>query len=1131
MKNHTIPHNLASTQSKSEDFMRMNNSILSNIKVTIQQGINRKAGTVETPSTLRQLINLWTDTNNRDIKKSDRKVIFATSNGERPCKDTIGKLWNGMIIVDMDIHDATIADDLQKVIAKILDHCEFLLSVVKSSSQQGLHVYTMVDPTQVYEEASKLDDPKQASQYVLQRRKNMYFEICSLLNTVISGYAKSHKIPKETFEKWIDFHMEQAAQGIFVSYDKGAWVNSNFVYEYSEFMEKPHLDDPVAQKQYQYVEFLQSKEDDDVVVTNRGDIVSKMPISEWRKLPIRYGYRWRLANTLVSIFGEEQGYAYLRAIVSNNTSSSELKGYCKTAAQHTKNPDSNTIKFLNKEYGFNIHFEGGNEKVETSDFQVALEHISSLNKKEKSKNLYVLHINENQYLGDIQDKILYSIDKCTAKNPKTKTLIEAGPGTGKTELIKQIANNKARKVVLILPYVSIIQSKIKEDENWSTVFGGHKGNFDVFGDKNIAITPDSFVAMGETVWELSKFDMIVVDESHLLFTSKYRSIIPQLVSQLDKLNKTVVFMTGTPSGETRFYKDLNHIKVIKGSNKKKEFTVHLCPEGTSQDHLCYSIAETIAQGKKVLFPTNNGKTYYTKVLSKVRTFLTQQFQCKEKLNSVYYKKANEGSEYMQVITEEKTTKDLNLIVCSSYLGCGVDIEDTGDYKIFFDKIHIANDCEQWCNRLRKSDLDAHLYVDEVDSDGNKVLSTYFNRFGTKLEPLSDTLYNMLEEIIPVVNKINEIKKVVDPAFLAFAKKTNYITFKDNKFTIDKTAFQISQFEDKYRQYGEQLVVMCSMMKDYGYTVSINENEKPLKLNDPNFASILGKAVEDDMKEYRAQEMQDTLDMIDDITKNESIYRDVYGGHLKIKQQSDKPFNEVTPPDLLNNVFYTRNSEVLTKVMPLYFSFAKHYKPTTIKELFYSCRSKSSGKFNFAALNRLSTLVKIETAQEENILADYVLKFAEDLYNFVEKNPLVYRDELEDFVDLEMCKCMKINELIKANDLYKASSGLLLMNTLRPTFMNITKALVNVSRPDAQRKCKLEWVVLDWQPDKYKMNEIPVLDFVMDIVKQQIALSKNNKTPKTEAHSETPSHTSKNGINVDLENLNPEVYTECVEFDK
>ena len=49
------------------------------------------------------------------------------------------------------------------------------------------------------------------------------------------------------------------------------------------------------------------------------------------------------------------------------------------------------------------------------------------------------------------------------------------------------------------------------------------------------------------------FKYIVLDESHLLFTSSYRTVMSPTIQRLANCKAKVIMMTGTPTAETLFF--------------------------------------------------------------------------------------------------------------------------------------------------------------------------------------------------------------------------------------------------------------------------------------------------------------------------------------------------------------------------------------------------------------------------------------------------------------------------------------------------------------------------------------------------------------------------------------------------
>ena len=63
----------------------------------------------------------------------------------------------------------------------------------------------------------------------------------------------------------------------------------------------------------------------------------------------------------------------------------------------------------------------------------------------------------------------------------------------------------------------------------------------------------------------------------------------------------------------------------------------------------------IIDGKKILYPTNNGNLYYEQIIGLVKKYLLEKGFCEE-LKSFYYKKSNYGDKSMDLIDFERRNR-------------------------------------------------------------------------------------------------------------------------------------------------------------------------------------------------------------------------------------------------------------------------------------------------------------------------------------------------------------------------------------------------------------------------------------------------------------------------------------------
>jgi hypothetical protein len=159
--------------------------------------------------TLKSLLFTLLDKNNENVSKISRKVIYSTSNGERPIGKKAFELWNGFQVIDMDIKDAKLASQLKLWIFDHLKKCNWFLGVALSSSGKGLHIYTKITIPE-----SEDDVNKKKLLYLTNFRHKYSFVYIVCINAMEKfGYTKDQLL------QWMDLAMFKPQQGAFIGYD------------------------------------------------------------------------------------------------------------------------------------------------------------------------------------------------------------------------------------------------------------------------------------------------------------------------------------------------------------------------------------------------------------------------------------------------------------------------------------------------------------------------------------------------------------------------------------------------------------------------------------------------------------------------------------------------------------------------------------------------------------------------------------------------------------------------------------------------------------------------------------------------------------------------------------------------
>ena len=498
----------------------------------------------------------------------------------------------------MDIKDEAIAKGLKKGLFERLKKYNWFLGVALSSSGKGLHIYTKIQVAQDDQE----DVKKKKLLYMTNFRHKYSFVYLACLKMMDElGFDK------DTLLKWMDLAMFKPQQGAFIGYDPEPLFNTHFFEDFIyvnfdnvEDMGHPDVDwvtYPDLKEVFKRWEWFEEDDERDVNIEVKN--APELEVDTHNKVHYKHFERWRLANTLVKIYGLEQGYKYLRMICSNAIKDKELQSDCITASRHNKEVDVWAVNRLNTQHGFKIKLNVAQEELNLQELYSSIDNIENPTLIKESKNTKVYHIKKNEYLGTIKWQLLNDIGRIT--------LIEAGAGVGKTEMVKSLVRD-GKRVIMIMPFTSTIKSKVERVEGWDYAYGNRAVRLGK--EPGLAMTIDKFSRLNLMDIKESGYDYIFLDESHLLFQSEYRPVMPKVIEMIRNTEIPIILMSGTPVGETVFFEDIVHLKVIKEDVRRKEFNIRIAdrPEDVTY-HMCRQMAKDISEGKRILFPTNKGTLY------------------------------------------------------------------------------------------------------------------------------------------------------------------------------------------------------------------------------------------------------------------------------------------------------------------------------------------------------------------------------------------------------------------------------------------------------------------------------------------------------------------------------------------
>lgn len=1011
---------------------------LNECEISIMNTITAQSGS---KCTLYDLISTVTDVSNKDTAKSKRKVVYSTSNGERPVGNKAFELWNGFQVIDMDIKNVEIANKLKQHIFDKLYKCNWFLGVTKSASGMGLHVYTKIS----IPESDQSDNKKKKLLYLTNFRHKYSFVYLACLSA-----AEEFGFTKDDLIKWMDLMMFKPQQGAFIGYDEHPLISTRFFEDFIyvnfdniEDLGHPDIDwitHPDLKMLFKRWEWFDEEDSQQINI----EVLEKPELEFNTNTKVHYKHfeRWRLANTLVNLYGKEQGYKYLRHICSNNVKDKELQADCITAARHTKPVDPWAVNRLNSIHGFKIKLNIQDSSFDEAEIFTSMDKISNPTLIKESLDTMNYYLTKDQYLGNIRNQLLDNINRIT--------LLEAGAGVGKTEMVKQLVRD-GKKIIMVMPFTSTIKAKVENDKDWYYSYGSRKPRLDV--SAGLSVTVDKFSHMNLMDIKAAGFDYVFIDESHLLFMSEYRPVMAKIIEMIRNTEVPIILMSGTPSGELVFFPDIKHIKVIKEDVRQKEVKVHLVDSTKHlMFHMCRAMANDIRNGKRILFPTNSGTLYSEQIKAGVTYFLQTDHADYNEVNLNYYKKSNVGEKFMDDVNFDKTIRDTQILLCTTYLSVGVDILDRYNFSIYFADLMMPQEVEQFANRLRSNDLFINLYIAKNDAEGN---SRSIHKFKDMNFKLNDDEIKNVHSILRICNSMierNPIEYKYNSLVSSIIRDNKFIEYNDveNKYYLNEIAYKVIYFERKYREYVQQLPVLMKGMQAYGYQIQSKDLGEFKVEGTEVFADVknLMRAAYDERVNMNTKHIEELMEVIEEERLN--IYKDVLAGKYDIRKGDE------WRDDLTNQRLIVKNIEVFEKVVPIFISLTKQYNVEQIREIFEFCRHKN-GSFNFAAIKRIRTLVNI-LYNDRNERLDLPIKdFMKASYEFSDL-ATCHKNDLEKFIrdfSIKYANDASTREIL-------IDRSILTIKDLTDKFMTIFKCLVNVSRPTKDGTVCMERVELLWK---------------------------------------------------------------------
>lgn len=532
----------------------------------------------------------------------------------------------------------------------------------------------------------------------------------------------------------------------------------------------------------------------------------------------------------------ERFYLYT-ALKKATKSEEELNIYWRQLCQHFELYKDYTVKKFYNEFDY-------------SSIKADTGHISLLRKYgikiDTSKN----HIDLGDgYLGDKRDIILNllqnGINFCQAPTGSGKTKIWIDYNI---DLLGDILN--LRKPILVVePLNSIIETKY--DDKVITIIGSKQfpktitsyamyvTNFNKLLKKGYG---DTWTIRQDIDEFLSQFDLIILDESHILIKDSFRCkvLIPFIRSINKATNHTkIIFQTATPMHEEMLFDIRNYIICHKENNIKTKWIFRRCQDDRFDiSQITCLVNYYVSNGRKVYVYWNNAS------LSQLNAFKATYINPSK---IAIFHKRNTGEESMERIATYHRLKtedyEYDVLLSSVYFGVGNDLDDEVNAAVIIIGNNTWQEDIQAVGRWRNS-KDVEVCQIILPNEYEFVKNT------------------SQEEI-----NINVIKKdKID----YLTKIWNDKTHKDKSVIINHKAYMIEHYEDIEHLstmmsadiYDSQFIVKINKLSNSYYNYMVKEDfTKVLECNADftNSNKLYWKSIKDERNLNKKNIMNGTID--------------------------------------------------------------------------------------------------------------------------------------------------------------------------------------------------------------------------------------------------------------------------------
>lgn len=589
-----------------------------------------------------------------------------------------------------------------------------------------------------------------------------------------------------------------------------------------------------------------------------------------------------------------------------------------------------------------------------------------------NKKIYY-HLSDNQYLGDILDKLL-------EESPIGVSLWQAPTGSGKNTCwinynnrILETEKDKHKPILIVEPLNSINMTKYEKDENIEVYIKSKRFPDKIEGYKMCATNYNkllrkdadgNWVVREDAEQFLSQFELIVIDESHILTKDNFRcDIIVKFINTVKQVSSKVkiILQTATPMAEKELFENLvqRHFIITKKSNK----TINLnFLRYDNRNGGNFSITDLILKVRQNAEKGILTYIYYNNAaLNTLKKF--RELYGKPDKTAIFHKE-NEDDISMQRIKEYHVMDSKNykgddmideykydVLLSSVFFGVGNDLNDEQDACVIIVGNNTWQEDIQAIGRFRNS---KHIDVSII------------------LHTFEYNMFNSTKGYMP------NIKQEIEDKYRANKEQFKDRTIRECSIVIDKKTWRMTCVEDAwpvavmeaYDKYCSLYEVKIKNLSDPYYGINVN----------PDFEQFL------DAEEADATKLEEFNEKCTSIIKKEKInmLHEIYNYDIINKYPTLVEFKKFARQ--LNNDGIVRKFGISfcvdAKNQKMLKCFCKYFKrlkartvdyPELLALLFYVEQDNTSEyqkgisyKLTKRRYNSITSYVMFETMQNKNV---------------------------------------------------------------------------------------------------------------------------------------------------------------------